>query len=82
MGSYKIVDNGETSIGHVGEGELKPIYDGVGEYSPDEKSRPSKIIEDMKDIFGTDFTDDDKVFLKRVKDNLLENEELLNNSTC
>ncbi|WP_429224006.1 type I restriction endonuclease subunit R [Methanobacterium oryzae] len=78
MDSYKIVDNGETAIPLVGEGELKPISDGVGGYNPDEKSRLSKIIEDMNDAFGTDFTDDDKVFLERVKDNLLENEELLN----
>jgi len=78
MDSYKIADKGETSIPLVGEGELKTMSDGVGEYSPDEKSRLSKIIEDMNDAFGTDFTDDDKVFLERVKDNLLENEELLN----
>lgn len=78
MDSYKIVDKGETAIPLVGEGELKPISEGVGGYNPDEKSRLSKIIEDMNDAFGTDFTDDDKVFLERVKDNLLENEELLN----
>lgn len=78
MDSYKIVDKGETSIPLMGGGELKTMSDGVGEYSPDEKSRLSKIIEDMNDAFGTDFTDDDKVFLERVKDNLLENEELLN----
>jgi len=78
MDSYKIVDKGEKSIGLVGEGELKPISGGVGGYPPDEKSRLSKIIEEMNDAFGTDFTDDDKVFLERVKDNLLENEELLN----
>ncbi|MEN4007109.1 MAG: hypothetical protein PQ964_07125 [Methanobacteriaceae archaeon] len=78
MDSYKIVDKGETAIPLVGEGELTLISDGVGEYSPDEKSKLSQIIEDMNDAFGTDFTDDDKVFLERVKDNLLENEELLN----
>jgi len=78
MDSYKIVDKGETTISLVGEGELKPISDGVGEYYPDEKSKLSKIIEEMNDAFGTDFTDDDKVFLERVKDNLLENDELIN----
>jgi len=78
MDSYKIVDKGETSVGLVGEGELKPISESVGEYYPDEKSRLSKIIDDMNDAFGTDFTDDDKVFLERVKNNLLENKELLN----
>lgn len=77
MDSYKIVDKGETSISLVGDGELKPISDGVGEYCPDEKSRLSKIIEEMNDAFGTDFTDDDKIFLGRVKDNLLGNDELI-----
>jgi type I restriction enzyme R subunit len=78
MDSYKIVDNDEVSIGLVGDGELKPMSEGVGDYKPDEKSRLSKIISDMNDAFGTNFTDDDKVFLEQVKNNLLENPELLN----
>ncbi len=78
MDSYKIVDKGESAIGLVGEGELKPISEGAGEYRPDEKSRLSQIIEDMNEAFGTEFSDDDKVFLERVKDNLLSNDELIN----
>ena len=31
----------------------------------------------MNDAFGTDFTDDDKIFLERVKYNLMENDELI-----
>ena len=35
------------------------------------------IIKDLNDAFNTDFTNDDKVFLERVKDNLLDNQELI-----
>lgn len=38
----------------------------------------SKILKDLNDAFGTDFTEDDRVFLGRVKDNMLQNEDLLN----
>jgi len=37
----------------------------------------SKIIKDLNDAFSTDFGEDDKVFLGRVKDNLLCNPDLL-----
>lgn len=76
--SYKIVNKGKKEIKLQAEGELKPISAGVGEYAPDINMKLSKIIKDLNDAFGTDFTDDDKVFLGRVKDNLLENKELLN----
>ena len=76
--SYKIVKKGKKEIKIESEGELKPISAGVGEYAPDINTKLSKIIKDLNDAFGTDFTDDDKVFLGRVKDNLLENKELLN----
>ncbi|MCL5408744.1 MAG: hypothetical protein M1135_01795 [Candidatus Omnitrophica bacterium] len=42
------------------------------------KGLPRKILKDLNDAFGTDFTDDDKVFLSRVKDNLLGNKDLVN----
>lgn len=76
--SYKIVNKGKKEINLQAEGELKPISAGVGEYTPDINIKLSKILKDLNDAFGTDFTDDDKVFLGRVKDNLLENKELLN----
>src|SRR3989338_863794 len=76
--SYKIVNKGKKEIKLYGEGELKPISAGVGEYAPDINIKLSKILKDLNDAFGTDFTDDDKVFLGRVKDNLLENKDLLN----
>ncbi|MCK5283497.1 MAG: type I restriction endonuclease subunit R, partial [Nanoarchaeota archaeon] len=78
MDSYKIVNKGQKEIKLQSEGELKPISAGVGEYAPDINTKLSKILQALNDAFGTDFTDDDKVFLGRVKDNLLENKELLN----
>jgi type I restriction enzyme R subunit len=76
--SYKIVKKGKKGIKVESEGELMPLSGSVGESPPDIYGRLSKIIKDLNDAFGTNFTDDDKVFLGRVKDNLLENEELIN----
>jgi type I restriction enzyme R subunit len=76
--SYKIVKKGKKEIKIESEGELKPISASVGEYATDINAKLSKIIKDLNDAFEADFTDDDKVFLGRVKDNLLESKELLN----
>ncbi|PJE81421.1 type I restriction endonuclease subunit R [Candidatus Pacearchaeota archaeon CG10_big_fil_rev_8_21_14_0_10_32_42] len=78
MDSYKIVNKGEKEITLKSEGGLKPISAGVGEFAPDINTKLSKILQALNDAFGTDFTEDDKVFLGRVKDHLLENKELLN----
>ncbi len=77
MDSYKIVDKGESAIELIGKGDIPPIPGTVGEYCPDEKSKLSQILSDLNDAFSTDFTEDDKVFLGRIKDNLLKNEELV-----
>ncbi|NMX22300.1 type I restriction endonuclease subunit R, partial [ANME-1 cluster archaeon GoMg4] len=76
--SYKIVKKGKKEIKIESEGELKPISAAGGEYAPDINAKLSKIIKDLNDAFGTDFTDDGKIFLGRVKDNLLEDKELKN----
>ncbi len=78
MGSYKIVKKGEKEIKLHSEGELKPISSSVGEYAPDINTKLSRIIKDLNAAFGANFTDDDKVFLGRVKNNLLENKDLIN----
>lgn len=78
MDSYKIVKKGEREIILEPEGELVGISDIACEYTPDISTKLSKIIKDLNDAFGTNFTDDDKVFLGRFKDNLLENKELIN----
>jgi type I restriction enzyme, R subunit len=78
MDSYKIVNKGKKEIKLQSEGGLNPISAGVGEYADDTYKKLSKIVDDLNDAFGTDFTNDDKVFLERVKDNLLGNKELKN----
>jgi type I restriction enzyme R subunit len=76
--SYKIVKKGKKAIHLTSSEELIPISSMVGEPIPEYNELLSKIIKDLNDAFGTNFTDDDKVFLGRVKDNLLENKELTN----
>ncbi len=57
--------------------DVTPISAGVGQYAPEINTKLSKIIKDLNDAFGTSFTKDDKIFLGRVKDNLLENKDLV-----
>lgn len=76
--SYKIVKKGKKAIELEAAGELKPISAGAATYAPDINTKLSKIIKDLNEAFGTKFNEDDKVFLGRVKDNLLKNEELFN----
>ena len=46
-------------------------------HSPIEEEEPlSRIIEEMNDRYGTEFTDSDKVILSRLKNSLENNEEL------
>jgi len=76
IGSYKVVDKGMNPIDLSSDGKLKPPSSDAG-YSEDEKAKLSQIIKDLNETFGTYFTDDDKVFLERVKANLLDNDELV-----
>ncbi len=75
--SYKIVNKGKKEIKLQAEGELQAISAGVGEYAEEINIKLSKILKDLNDTFGTDFSDDDKVFLSRVKDNMLKNSDLI-----
>ncbi len=76
--SYKVVNNGQREIKLAAQGGLKPISATVGKMVEDDKEKLSKIISDLNAVFGTDFNDDDRVFLGRIKDHLLENPELQN----
>ncbi|MCB9361891.1 type I restriction endonuclease subunit R [Candidatus Woesearchaeota archaeon] len=78
MDSYKIATKGKRGIQLVAEGELKPISATVGEFHQEHMQKLSLIIKELNDAFGTDFTEDDRVFLTRVKDNLSENKDLMN----
>jgi len=75
---YKIVKKGKKEIKLEPEGELTSISADAGGYKPNFNTELSKIIKDLNEAFGTNFTDDDKIFLGRVKDNLLSNVELMN----
>ncbi|MBI5000026.1 MAG: type I restriction endonuclease subunit R [Euryarchaeota archaeon] len=77
MDSYKIVKKGKKEIILNPDGELKPISDTAGVYKPETYEKLSKIVQELNDAFGTDFTDDDKVFLGRLKDNLMNNPDLI-----
>ena len=76
--SYKLVNKGQKEIKLIANGELKPISAQVGSIIEETKQKLSKIIKDLNDAFGTDFNEDDRVFLGRIKDNLLENKNLQN----
>lgn len=78
MDSYKVVDKWASEILLVGEGELLPALDSAPNYNPDEKTRLSEIIKSLNDTFGTEFSENNKLFLKQVKDNILSNEDLVN----
>jgi type I restriction enzyme R subunit len=76
--SYKIVSKGKKEISLTANGELEPISAEVGKILANSKQKLSKIIKDLNDAFGTNFTEEDRVFLGRIKDNLLENKDLQN----
>jgi len=76
--SYKIVKKGKKEIKLESDGELEAISSGAATFAPDINTKLSKIIKDLNEAFGTKFNEDDKVFLGRVKDNLLKNKELVN----
>jgi len=76
--SYKIENKGKKEIELTGYGELKPISDVGGEPTPPYNEALSIIIKELNDAFGTDFTDDDKLFLAGIKNHLMGNEDLKN----
>ena len=76
--SYKLVNKGKKEIFLTSSEELDPISSMVGEAEVEYNEPLSRIVKDLNNAFGTNFTEDDKIFLRRVKENLLENEELIN----
>lgn len=77
MDTYRLQQISSGSIAlEPGTGELKPITDvGTGKTS-DEKDFLSKIIEEVNERFGTDFTQGDKVFFAELETRLAGNETL------
>lgn len=76
--SYKIEKKGKKEIKLTGYGELKPNSDVGGEPIPSYNEALSVIIKKLNDAFGTDFTDDDKLFLAGIKNHLMGNKGLKN----
>jgi type I restriction enzyme R subunit len=78
MDSYKIEDKGKNKIEMGPESGLKPPSSGATGFQEEEKAKLSQIIKDLNDAFGTDFSDDDRIFLEQVKRNMLSNKDLTN----
>lgn len=77
MESYKVVKKKEGKIELENEqGELYPLGGGSGSVSSDEKSALSKIINDVNERFGTNFSDSDRVILNNLSTKLMENKDL------
>lgn len=78
MDSYKIDDSdeGKSIELETGEGKLLPPSGTDHGFTPEEKTRLSEIIKALNEAFNTDFSENDRVLLKLIKDNLLDNEEL------
>lgn len=77
MESYKVVKKKEGKIELENEqGELYPLGGGGGSISNDEKSALSKIINDVNERFGTNFSDSDRVILNNLSTKLMENKDL------
>ncbi len=78
MDSYRIQ---ATSRGEIvlerGAGEVAPIGPKGGYHSPpEEKEALSQILRELNDRFGTEFSDEDKVFIEQLEARLQENAAL------
>lgn len=76
LDSYAVRSKGMRKIKLNEEGKLKGVDDDVTTVIEDGKTKLSKIVKDLNDAFGTEFTENDKVFLGRIKDSLLRNKDL------
>ncbi|KKP64865.1 MAG: Type-1 restriction enzyme R protein, partial [Candidatus Moranbacteria bacterium GW2011_GWF2_34_56] len=77
MESYKVVKKKEGKIELENEqGELYPMGDGGGAINNDEESALSKIIQDVNERFGTNFSDSDRVILNTLSTKLMQNKDL------
>jgi len=71
MESYRIRQSFKGKITlERGEGELEPIR-AKGEIVPDQIELLSQIIRELNERFGTDFTEEDKVFIQQLEERLV-----------
>lgn len=78
MDTYRIqqISSGSIEL-EKATGELKPVEGlGTGKGAGEEKEFLSRIIEEVNERFGTDFTDGDKVFFAELETRLTGNETL------
>jgi type I restriction enzyme R subunit len=77
MESYRIR---QTASGKIplerGIGDLQPITKGVLLPTPDEMEALSRILKELNDRFGTEFTDEDRVFIEQLEAKLAGDESL------
>ena len=79
MESYRIRQQQEGQISLVrGDGQLDP--QGAKDHTKpmDELEVLSRIIQELNDRFGTDFSEEDKVFIRQLEDHLAEDPALVN----
>ncbi len=72
MESYRVQQTWKGKIKlERGNGEVEPIgTKAVHGPAPDEIEPPSQIIRELNERFGTDFTDEDKVFIQNLEQKL------------
>jgi type I restriction enzyme R subunit len=78
MDSYRIqkVRNGKILL-ERGEGKLLPVAAEAGHLIPVEDLEPlSQIVKELNERFGTDFADEDKVFIQQLEQKLAGDEAL------
>jgi len=77
MDSYKVVkkSQGKVTLDTV-DGILEPMQSGTSGKTPDEQDVLSRIIKEINERFGTNFSLEDKVILNTLSIKLLENKDL------
>jgi len=78
MEAYRVAETWTGQIALARQAtELAPLGPGAIHQPPPEQFEPlSRIIKDLNDRFGTDFSDDDKVFIQRLENQLGASEAL------
>ena len=77
MDSYRVQQTGSAKIPlERGEGEVEPRGPGSGRVPTEELEALSEIIRDLNERFGTEFTEEDKVFIETLESRLASDESL------
>jgi type I restriction enzyme R subunit len=78
MEAYRLAQTWKGAIPLArGSGDLQPLGPGaIFQPLPEQIEPLSRIIKELNDRFGTDFTDEDKVFIQRLENTLQASEAL------